>query len=74
VHTVASETPDSSIAYRQRVENVIAALGSDGQRGLSEDAARSRLERYSGPPSRVGCTTWCKATANAIVSTPVIQN
>jgi Ca2+-transporting ATPase len=39
-------TPDSSIAYRQRVEDVIAALGSDSQRGLSESAARSRLERY----------------------------
>ena len=31
---------------RQRVEDVIAALGSDGQRGLSKDAARSRLEQY----------------------------
>jgi P-type Ca2+ transporter type 2C len=46
VHPVASETPVSNVAYRQRVEDVIAALGSDGQRGLSEDAARSRLERY----------------------------
>jgi P-type Ca2+ transporter type 2C len=34
------------IAYRQRVEDVIAALGGDSQRGLSEDDARSRLERY----------------------------
>jgi Ca2+-transporting ATPase len=38
--------PDSSVAHRQRAEDVIAALGTDGQRGLSEEAARSRFERY----------------------------
>ena len=46
MQTVASEPPDSNRAYRQRVEDVIAALASDGQHGLSEDAARSGLERH----------------------------
>src|SRR5262245_31198280 len=43
---VASGIPDLSLAYHERVEDVIATLGSDGRRGLSEDAARSRLEQY----------------------------
>jgi Ca2+-transporting ATPase len=46
VHTDASLTPESSSAYRHRVEDVIAALDSDGQRGVSEDVARSRLAQY----------------------------
>src|SRR4051812_7274929 len=32
--------------YRQTVEQVVAALASDGDRGLSEAEARARLERY----------------------------
>ena len=44
--TTTRETPDVSSAYRQRVEEVVAALGSDEARGLSEDEARSRLDRY----------------------------
>jgi Ca2+-transporting ATPase len=32
--------------YQQRVDEVIAILGTDAQRGLSDDEARSRLERY----------------------------
>jgi Ca2+-transporting ATPase len=37
---------DSSRAYRQGAEDVIRSLGSDRRRGLSGDAARSRLEQY----------------------------
>ena len=44
--TVASETQDRSMPYRQRVDDVAAALGSDVQRGLSDEEARSRLEQY----------------------------
>ena len=44
--TVSSETPDASIAYRRRVDDVIAALGSDRHQGLTDEDARSRLERY----------------------------
>jgi Ca2+-transporting ATPase len=33
-------------AYRQPVEEVLAALGTDARRGLSEDEARRRRERY----------------------------
>jgi Ca2+-transporting ATPase len=46
VHTARSYTLDASTVYRQRPEDVIAALASDGQRGLSEEAARSRLVQY----------------------------
>ena len=37
--------PDASIAYRQRVEHVIAALQSDAQHGLTSAEAAARLER-----------------------------
>ena len=33
-------------AYQQRVDEVLAALGTDARRGLSEAEARARLERY----------------------------
>ena len=36
-------TPDASIAYSQRVEDVIAALGSDAQQGLTSEEAAARL-------------------------------
>ena len=42
----ASETPDSSTAYRRPIDDLIAALGTDRHDGLSEDEARRRLERY----------------------------
>ena len=45
MHTAGNDPSVSRPAYGQRAEDVIAALGSDGQRGLSEDAARSRLDR-----------------------------
>jgi Ca2+-transporting ATPase len=41
-----SQLPDSTVAYRQRVEDLFAALGVDERRGLSGEEARSRLERY----------------------------
>ena len=44
--TVSSETPDASLAYRQRLDDLIAALGTDERQGLTEEQARSRLERY----------------------------
>ena len=43
---VASEKPDPSVAYRQRVDELIAALGSEERRGLAEEEARSRRARY----------------------------
>src|SRR5688572_2634677 len=46
--TVASEAPDQSHPHRQRAEDVVAALGTDAQRGLTDEEARSRLEK-SGP-------------------------
>lgn len=33
-------------AYRQTVEAVVAALGTDSQAGLSQEEARARLDRY----------------------------
>jgi Ca2+-transporting ATPase len=33
-------------AYQQPIEEVLGALGTDAQRGLSQDEARARLERY----------------------------
>ena len=35
-----------SEAYHQSVDEVLAALGTDAQRGLSEAEARARLEAY----------------------------
>jgi Cation transporter/ATPase, N-terminus len=35
--------------YRKRADEVLAALGSDAQAGLSHDEARRRLERYGRP-------------------------
>jgi P-type Ca2+ transporter type 2C len=46
VPTVESETPDSGLAYRQRVDELIAQLRTDDRRGLTDEDARSRLERY----------------------------
>jgi Ca2+-transporting ATPase len=41
----AATTPETHItAYRESVEQVLAALASDVERGLSEDAAQRRLE------------------------------
>jgi Ca2+-transporting ATPase len=42
----ASETPDSSTAYLLPIDDLIAKLETDGQHGLSEGEAPSRLERY----------------------------
>ena len=33
-------------AYHQRVDEVLTALGTDAQQGLSQGEARARLERY----------------------------
>ena len=44
--SAASETQDPSIAYRQSFADVLEALGSDPQRGLTGDEARRRLERH----------------------------
>ena len=46
--TAVEEARESDIAdaYRQSVDELIAALGTDGQRGLTEEEARARLERY----------------------------
>jgi Ca2+-transporting ATPase len=32
--------------YQQEAKEILAALGSDGHRGLSEEEARARLHRY----------------------------
>jgi Ca2+-transporting ATPase len=46
VATATNETPDPSTAYRRPIDDVIAALATDAQLGLTEDQARSRLERH----------------------------
>ncbi|MGA7901550.1 MAG: cation-transporting P-type ATPase, partial [Terrimicrobiaceae bacterium] len=33
-------------AYQQAIDEVLAALGTDARRGLSEEEAQARLERY----------------------------
>lgn len=35
-----------SRAYRQSVDDVVASLGTDAQRGLTDEEARARIERY----------------------------
>ena len=44
--TVAPETLDPGAAYRRTVAEVLAALGTDERRGLTDAEARSRLGRY----------------------------
>ncbi len=44
--TVASETPEPSIAYRLHVSELIARLRTDERRGLSDEEARARLAQY----------------------------
>jgi len=46
VTTVATETPDPSRSYRQPIDDVIAALGTDGRDGLSESEAQARLQQH----------------------------
>ena len=43
--TIDSDTPVVSIAYRQQIEDVVAALGTDAQHGLTDQDARTRLQR-----------------------------
>ena len=43
---VASEKRDAETPYRQSVEDVVAAFGTDAQRGLTGDDAQARLEKY----------------------------
>ena len=44
--TALSETPEPSIAYRQRVDELIAILQTDQHQGLTSDDARTRLQRF----------------------------
>ena len=44
--TALSETPEPSIAYRQRVDELIAAFQTDQHQGLTSEEARGRLERF----------------------------
>ena len=44
--TAMGNPPDSSAAYRGRVEDLVRELGADPQLGLTEAEARSRLERH----------------------------
>jgi Ca2+-transporting ATPase len=46
VPTPTSTTPETSIAYRQRVDELIAELQTDQHKGLTSDDARARLERF----------------------------
>ncbi len=43
--TINSETPVVRIAYHQRIEDVVAALGTDARHGLTDLEARTRLLR-----------------------------
>ena len=43
--TIDSETPVVSVAYHQRIEDVVAALGTDALHGLTDLEARTRLLR-----------------------------
>lgn len=38
--------PDSGLSYRQPVDEVLAALDTDARHGLSEEDARTRLDKY----------------------------
>ena len=44
--TVARQMPDPSRSYRQDIDDVITALGTDVRKGLSGDEALSRLQQH----------------------------
>jgi len=44
--SAVSEPPDSSLAYRQRIEEIVSALETDPHGGLTAAEARSRLTGY----------------------------
>ena len=44
--TATSETPEPSIAYRLEAGELVARLGTDDRRGLSDEEARARLAKY----------------------------
>ena len=44
--TATSLPRDQTAAYRHQADDVLAALGTDAERGLSQAEARARLERY----------------------------
>ena len=44
--TVASETPEPSIAYRLHASELIATLRTDERQGLGDEEARARLAQY----------------------------
>ncbi|MET0649094.1 MAG: cation-transporting P-type ATPase, partial [Pyrinomonadaceae bacterium] len=44
--STATIRPDRTPAYQQPFADVLAALGTDARRGLSQGEARARLERY----------------------------
>ncbi len=44
--TAGSDTLDPNTAYQWHADDAVAALDSDAQRGLTDDEARARLERY----------------------------
>src|SRR5688572_9403332 len=46
VVTAGDDTPDPDTAYHWQADDAIAALGSNAQRGLTDDEARARLGRY----------------------------
>jgi Ca2+-transporting ATPase len=46
VPTAASEMPEPSNAYRLEANELIATLGTDDRRGLSDEEARTRLAQY----------------------------
>jgi Ca2+-transporting ATPase len=46
VPTVADKTLDLSIAYRWHIDDLAATLNTDLRRGLTEDDARTRRERF----------------------------
>ena len=43
---MATDTQDRSIAYRQSIDDVVAALRTDAQRGLTEAEAKARLAQH----------------------------
>jgi Ca2+-transporting ATPase len=44
--TTAAASPDPLVFHQKPVEEVLAALGSDPARGLSQEETRARLQRY----------------------------
>jgi magnesium-transporting ATPase (P-type) len=71
VRTVASETPEPSIAYRLHANELIATLRTDERQGLGDEEARARLARHG--PNELAAHKACEGLVLAVTSSKMFD-